>query len=467
MLVIYNTLTKQKQEFIPLCANEIGIYVCGVTVYDYCHIGHAKTYLVFDVVIRYLRYLGYQVKYVRNITDIDDKIINKANMSNVAYSEVTNKYIQAMHEDYARLGLLQPDYEPKATEFIPEMIRFIADLIKQDIAYLSENNDVYCGIKKFKNYGKLAKRKIDSMRSGARVEVNLGKRDPLDFVLWKSSKENEPAWDSPWGKGRPGWHLECSVMAMHYLGETFDIHGGGFDLIFPHHENECALAEAISQQQFVKNWMHVGFLQINQEKMSKSLGNFSNIRVVLATTHPEVLRYFMISAHYRSQLEYSVDHINNSSSALQRLYVSIRGLNILEVAAIEDAGEAASYIIWEEKFTAAMNDDFNTPVALAVLFDLAREINKAKETSLALATNLAARLKKLANILGLLAEDPDKFLQNINGSVDVGVIENLIIERNTARNNKDWLKADAAREKLTMMGIVLEDTTAGTTWRRM
>ena len=305
------------------------------------------------------------------------------------------------------------------------------------------------------------------MRSGARVEVNLGKRDPLDFVLWKSSKENEPAWDSPWGKGRPGWHLECSVMAMHYLGETFDIHGGGFDLIFPHHENECALAEAISQQQFVKNWMHVGFLQINQEKMSKSLGNFSNIRVVLATTHPEVLRYFMISAHYRSQLEYSVDHINNSSSALQRLYVSIRGLNILEVAAIEDAGEAASYIIWEEKFTAAMNDDFNTPVALAVLFDLAREINKAKETSLALATNLATILKKLANILGLLAEDPDKFLQNINGSVDVGVIENLIIERNTARNNKDWLKADAAREKLTMMGIVLEDTTAGTTWRRM
>lgn len=460
MLQIYNTLTRQKETFQPLHGNKVGLYVCGVTVYDYCHIGHARTYLTFDNILRYLKYRGYDVTYVRNITDIDDKIIKRAEENKINWKDLTHHYIQAMHEDlHFTLNTLSPDSEPKATDYVPAMVKFIEKLIDKGYAYLAPNKDVYYHVGKFESYGCLSHRDLDDLMAGARIEINESKKNPLDFVLWKSAKPGEPFWESPWGIGRPGWHIECSVMAMEILGETFDIHGGGPDLKFPHHENERAQSEALTGKTFVKTWMHAGYLQINKEKMSKSTGNFITIREFLREYHPEVLRYFNVSSHYRSPIEYSTDNIEIARGALERIYTALRGLS---------KAEAPSMTEYEKRFQTAMDDDFNTPEALAVLFDLVREINRERETNLTRANELGAVLRKLGNLLGILNAQPESFLQDrqIMSSKETQEIENLIAERNHARKQKDWLEADRIRAKLLGMGIELEDTSSGTLWRK-
>ncbi|AHL75740.1 cysteinyl-tRNA synthetase [Stutzerimonas stutzeri] len=456
-LSIYNTLTKAKEPLKPLIDNQVRMYVCGMTVYDFCHIGHARVMVAFDVVSRWLRQRGYDLTYVRNITDIDDKIIRRAQENGESFDALTGRMIAAMHEDEARLSVLRPDLEPRATEHIAGMHSMIQTLIDKGFAYAPGNGDVYYRVGKFVGYGKLSRRKIEDLKIGARIEVDEAKQDPLDFVLWKAAKPGEPSWDSPWGAGRPGWHIECSVMSTCCLGETFDIHGGGPDLVFPHHENEIAQSEAATGKLYANAWMHAGAVRVDGEKMSKSLGNFFTIREVLEKYQPEVVRYLLVSSHYRSPINYSEDSLKEAKGALERFYHALKGLP--DAAPI--GGEA-----FIERFSAAMDDDFNTPEACAVLFELAREVNRLRVSDPQAAAGLAARLKALAEPLGVLHLEPDDFLQaGAAGKVDAAEVEALIAARLQARVEKNWAESDRIRDQLTAMNVVLEDGKGGTTWR--
>ncbi|RJG47779.1 cysteine--tRNA ligase [Motilimonas pumila] len=458
MLKIYNTLTRQKEEFKPLVEGKVGMYVCGVTIYDYCHIGHGRTFVAFDLVARYLRYAGYDLTFVRNITDVDDKIIKRANENGESCDDLTARYTAAMHQDFAALNMIEPDFEPRATEHMAEIIVMVEKLIAKEHAYVADNGDVLFAVSSFADYGKLSQQNLDMLQAGARVEVEQTKRDPLDFVLWKMSKPGEPSWSSPWGEGRPGWHIECSAMNNKILGEVFDIHGGGSDLAFPHHENEIAQSCCAHQGKYVNTWMHSGMVQVDKVKMSKSLNNFFTIRDVLEQYDAESVRYFLLSGHYRSQLNYSEDNLKQARSALERLYTALRG--VVPSQAATDSEYAA-------QFKKAMNDDFNTPEALPVLFELAKAINKVKETDMVKAQALAAELKVYAEVLGLLQQAPETFLQGASGDDDEAAeIEALIKQRNDARAAKDWAKADEARDKLNALNVILEDSAAGTTWRK-
>jgi cysteinyl-tRNA synthetase len=457
VLNIYNTLTKRKEVFTPLDGNNVRMYVCGMTVYDFCHLGHGRSMVAFDLVTRWLRHSGYDLTYVRNITDIDDKIINRARDNGESFDALTARMIEAMHEDEARLNILKPDLEPRATDHIPGMHAMIQTLIDKGYAYAPGNGDVYYRVGKFEGYGKLSRNKIEDLRIGARIEVDEAKHDPLDFVLWKGVKPGEPSWDSPWGPGRPGWHIECSVMSTCCLGDTFDIHGGGSDLEFPHHENEIAQSEAATGQTYANAWMHCGMIRINGEKMSKSLNNFFTIRDVLATYQPEVVRYLLVSSHYRSAINYSEDSLKEAKAALERFYHALKGLP--RVAA--SGGEAQL-----ARFTAAMDDDFGTPEACAVLFDLAREINRLRDTDTAAAAGLAGRMRELAGVLGVLQLDAEDFLRaGAADKVDATLVEALIEARLAARAAKDWGESDRIRDQLTALGVILEDAKGKTSWR--
>ena len=459
MLMIFNTETRQKETFRPIHEGQIRMYVCGMTVYDYCHIGHARVLVSFDVITRYLRAQGYDVEYVRNITDIDDKIIKRANENGESIDVLTTRYIAAMDEDAAALGVIKPNKEPKATEFVPEIVSMVQTLVDKGLAYPAANGDVYYEVNKFASYGRLSHKNLDDLQAGERVEINDIKKNPMDFVLWKSAKVNEPAWPSPWGLGRPGWHIECSAMSTCCLGNHFDIHGGGGDLQFPHHENEIAQSEGATGEQYVNTWMHVGFVQINNEKMSKSLDNFFTIREVLKLFAPEVLRYFIIASHYRSPLNFSDEALNQSKNALERFYHTLKGLPVV-------AAQGGDGFI--TRFNDAMNDDFNTPEAMAVLYELAREVNRAdKAGEIEVAAGLAGRLRELGAVLGLLQDNPEKFLQGFaqDGLSDAD-IETQIQARQDAKAGKDFAGADKIRAQLLAQGIVLEDSRQGTTWRR-
>ncbi|MCK3657735.1 cysteine--tRNA ligase [Pasteurellaceae bacterium Pebbles2] len=458
MLKVFNTLTREKEEFKPINPDQIGMYVCGVTVYDLCHFGHGRTFVSFDVIVRYLRYLGYNVKYVRNITDVDDKIIKRALENNETCDTLVNRMISEMHKDFDALNILRPDVEPRATQHIGEIIAMVESLIQRKHAYVAQDGDVMFDVESYQKYGALSRQNLEQLQAGARVEIKSVKKNPMDFVLWKMSKPNEPSWDSPWGKGRPGWHIECSAMNSKELGNHFDIHGGGSDLMFPHHENEIAQSCCAHDGDYVNYWLHTGMLTINEEKMSKSLNNFFTIRDILSKYDCESVRYFFLTAQYRSLLDYSEENIGLARKALERLYTALRGCDVNVEIAQEDQYVAT--------FKEAMNDDFNTPAALAVLFELAREINKLKAENPTQANQLAARLKQLAGVLGLLEQDPESFLQGEANNDDVAKIEALIKQRNDARAAKDWATADAARNELTAMGIVLEDGANGTTWRK-
>ncbi len=436
------------------------MYVCGMTVYDLCHLGHARVLVVFDTVTRYLRYSGYDVTYVRNITDIDDKIINRANENNEDYTALTKRFIEAMHEDAAELGVLPPDEEPCATASMDDIIKMVEILIEKGSAYVTKvGGDVYYDVSSFEGYGKLSGKKLEDLRAGERVAVDELKDDPLDFVLWKAAKSGEPFWDSPWGKGRPGWHIECSAMSTCCLGNHFDIHGGGQDLQFPHHENEIAQSEAATGEPFVNLWMHNGFVRINDEKMSKSLNNFFTVREILKLYKGEEIRYFVMASQYRSPLNYSDQLLDNARTALSRLYNTLRGLDVPQ--SFDDNDPAV------EKFKLAMDDDFNTPEALAVLFDLANQVNKLRDNDMDAAVQKAAVLKGLANVLGLLESDAEQFLKaGASENEDEIDVDALIEARNTARENKDWAEADRIRGELDAMGIVLEDKDGKTIWRR-
>lgn len=456
MLKIYNTLARDKQIFTPIVAGKVSMYVCGMTVYDFCHLGHARVMVVFDMVSRWLRASGYEVTYVRNITDIDDKIIKRANENNETIAQLTERFIDAMNEDAAKLGVMRPDIEPKATAFVAGMLDMIQSLVDKGFAYAADNGDVFYAVNQFPGYGKLSGKSLEDLRAGERVEVDSYKRDPMDFVLWKAAKPGEPSWDSPWGKGRPGWHIECSAMSAHHLGQHFDIHGGGQDLQFPHHENEIAQSEAAHSHdgkpcQMVNYWMHNGFVRVDDEKMSKSLGNFFTIRTVLEQYDAEVVRFFILRAHYRSPLNYSDQHLNDAKSALTRLYTALRGADAETAVPDWQHPQAA-------RFKAAMDDDFNTPEAIAVLFDLANEANKTKDG------DTQQLLKSLGAVLGLLQRDADAFLQG--DAVQSLDIEGLIQARLQAKKNKNFAEADAIRKQLADAGIVLEDSPQGTTWRR-
>ncbi len=454
-LQIFNTETRQKETFTPIHPGKVGMYVCGVTVYDLCHIGHARVMVVFDTVVRHLRALGYDVNYVRNITDIDDKIIKRALENGESIQDLTTRMIAEMHADEAAMNVLRPDIEPKATEHMDDIKHMIQDLIAKGFAYAASNGDVYFKVKSFADYGRLSGKNIEELESGARVDVNEVKQDPLDFVLWKASKENEPSWDSEWGGGRPGWHIECSAMSTKCLGNHFDIHGGGMDLSFPHHENEIAQSECATGEHYVNTWMHCGFVRVDDEKMSKSLNNFFTIREVLKVYHPEVIRYFLLSSHYRSPVNYSEENLNNAKASVARLYSALEGLDLDSVPA-----QDCSY---EADFMAVMNDDFNTPKAIAVLFELAKEVNKTKDTA------LAALLVKLANQIGLLEMDAETFFKSQPSDSDLSDtdIESLIAERKEARAQKNFARSDEIRDQLAEQGIELLDSAEGTTWRRV
>ncbi|MGL5285868.1 MAG: cysteine--tRNA ligase [Aeromonas sp.] len=457
MLKIYNTLTRQKEEFKPIHPGKVGMYVCGVTIYDHCHIGHGRTFVAFDVVARYLRYSGYALTYVRNITDVDDKIIKRAAETNVTCDELTERLIGDMHADFDALAMLRPDIEPRATGHIGEIIAMVQLLLDRGHAYVADNGDVMFIVDSFAEYGRLSGQDLEQLQAGARVDVVDAKRNPLDFVLWKMSKPGEPTWESPWGPGRPGWHIECSAMNSKHLGNHFDIHGGGSDLQFPHHENEIAQSCCAHEGDYVNTWMHSGMVMVDREKMSKSLGNFFTIRDVLAHYDAETVRYFLMSGHYRSQLNYSEENLKQSRAALERMYTALRGLPLAPAAGGDDA---------VARFKAAMDDDFNTPEAYSVLFDLVRDVNRLKGQDDAAAAALGARLRELGGVLGILQQDPDAFLKGDEASDEVAEIERLIAERNQARADKNWAAADAARNRLTEMGIVLEDSAGKTSWRR-
>lgn len=455
MLKIYNSLSQDKEIFEPQQTGKVKIYVCGMTVYDFCHLGHMRMLTAFDLVVRYLRFLKYEVEYVRNITDVDDKIIKRANENQEEYHCLAERFIQAMHEDIEALGLVAPNQEPRATEYIPHMIALIDKLQQKGHAYQASNGDVFFEVRSFPHYGCLSHRNIEELESGARVEINELKKDPLDFVLWKMAKPGEPAWDSPWGAGRPGWHIECSAMSMNLLGEHFDIHGGGKDLIFPHHENEIAQSQAASGKPFVKLWMHNGYVQINQEKMSKSSGNFVTIRSLLEKYPAEAVRYFLISSHYRSQLQFNEGTLPQAYQALERFYIALRDF---------PQGHPVTGSSYEARFIEAMNDDFNTPVALSILFELAHEVQRLREKDREGAAAHANLLRFLGGVLGILQKDPDVFLKTAQ-KVDHAEIEQLIHARNQARSQKNWAEADRLRAQLAAKSVVLEDGPEGTTWR--
>ena len=456
MLRIYNTLAREKQDFVPIRPGEARMYVCGMTVYDYCHLGHARVMVVFDMVRRWLRVGGLRVQYVRNITDIDDKIIKRAAQNSEPIDALAERYIRHMDEDASALGVEKPDHEPRATRHVREMVDLIGRLEARGLAYATSQGDVNYAVRKFDGYGKLSGKSPDDLRAGERVEVDAAKHDPLDFVLWKHSRPEEPKWPSPWGDGRPGWHIECSAMSCALLGEHFDIHGGGQDLQFPHHENEIAQSEGATGRPFVNVWMHNGFVRVDDEKMSKSLGNFFTVREILKRYDPEVVRFFILRAHYRSPLNYSDAHLDDAKAALTRLYTALRHLSP------ESLGNS---IDWNEphaqRFKEAMDDDFGTPEAVAVLFEAANEVNRGR-------AELAGQLRALGGVLGLLQRDPQGFLQG--GRTDTAgadeEINGLIEKRNAARKARDFAGADRTRDQLDQLGIVLEDGAGGTTWRR-
>ena len=456
MLKIFNTLVRDKQVFVPLEPGQVRIYVCGMTVYDYCHLGHARVLVVFDMATRWLKASGYQVTYVRNITDIDDKIIRRAAENGESLRTLTDRFIAAMHEVSAALGVLPPDYEPRATEFVPQMLDMIGALEKNGYAYVAASQDVCFHVRKCNGYGKLSGKSLEDLRAGERVDVMEGKQDPLDFVLWKHGKSGEPAearWDSPWGVGRPGWHIECSAMSSQLLGRHFDIHGGGQDLQFPHHENEIAQSEGAHGGIFVNYWMHNGFVRVDDEKMSKSLGNFFTIREILKKYDAEVVRFFILRAHYRSPLNYSDIHLDDARSALSRLYTALKSFS----------GEAR--VDWQDahavRFKAAMDDDFNMPEAMAVLFELAAEFNRSQDQV------FAAQLKGLAAVVGLLQREPGEFLKGTphTGTLSSEEIEVRIAARAAAKKSRNFAEADRLRDELKAAGVILEDTSVGTTWR--
>tara|TARA_B110000008_G_scaffold138075_1_gene139977 strand:- start:1258 stop:2622 length:1365 start_codon:yes stop_codon:yes gene_type:complete len=449
---IYNTLTRQKEEFRPIVEGKVGMYVCGMTVYDLCHLGHARVLTAFDVIARYLRHKGYDVNYVRNITDIDDKIINRANENGEAFDVLTERFINEMHVDAKALGIEAPDAEPRATAHIDGIIEMVQTLIEKGYAYAAENGDVYYSVRKFEGYGKLSGKVLDDLEAGARIEIDEVKQDPLDFVLWKHAKADEPHWNSPWGIGRPGWHIECSVMSTCCLGNNFDIHGGGPDLKFPHHENEIAQSEAATGSQYANSWMHAGAVRIDGEKMSKSLGNFFTIREILEKYHPETVRFFLLSSQYRSSINYSEDSLKEAQVKLDRFYNAL--------AQVDAYVPAATNNDYSDRFHAAMDDDFNTPEAIGVLFDLVREVNKAEgEKKFA----LGAQLRELGAILGCLQLPPEEFLQS-GGDVDVEYIETMIQKRIDAKKAKDFATADGVRDELLAQGITLRDGPEGTSW---
>ncbi len=462
MLKIYNSIAREKQTFVPILAGKVSMYVCGMTVYDYCHLGHARVMVVFDMVNRWLRASGFDVTYVRNITDIDDKIINRANERGITIQALTDEFIAAMNEDSDRLGVLRPDIEPRATAYIDDMITMIGQLIDKGHAYPAANGDVFYSVGSFEGYGKLSGKSLEDLRAGERVEVDSFKRDPMDFVLWKAAKPNEPSYDSPWGKGRPGWHIECSAMGAHHLGKHFDIHGGGQDLQFPHHENEIAQSEGAHDCTFVNYWMHNGFVRVDDEKMSKSLGNFFTIREVLQKYKAEVVRFFILRAQYRSPLNYSDQHLDDANQALTRLYTALKNVPPVDAAIDWNYPLAA-------RFKAAMDDDFNTPEAFAVLFELATEINRTRSPA------SAGLLRALGGIVGLLQEDPQSFLQGgqeEDGNAVYGAagltaaeIDAFLQQRAAAKQARNFAEADRIRSELFAQGIILEDAPSGTTWR--
>ncbi len=469
MLSLHNSLTRKKEVFTPITPSQVRMYVCGMTVYDFCHIGHARVLVVFDMVSRWLRASGYQVIYVRNVTDIDDKIIKRARENGEPYGVLTDRFITAMHEDSAALGVLPPDHEPRATEYVGNMLNMIQMLIDRGHAYPAENGDVYYAVVSFPEYGHLSGKSLEDLRAGERVEVDQNKRDPMDFVLWKAAKPDEPSWPSPWGPGRPGWHIECSAMGSDLLGNHFDIHGGGQDLQFPHHENEIAQSEGAHGCKFVNYWLHNGFVRVDDEKMSKSLGNFFTIREVLDKYDAEVVRFFILRAHYRSPLNYSDHHLEDAKTALTRLYTALRGIDLAQDPVLKNGVDWSNP--YAQRFQAAMDDDFNTPEALAVLFDLAAEANRARASGSGGIVQLLGLLKTLAELLGLLQRDPEQFMQaGVVANADQGLaadrIEILINERLAARKAKDFKRSDAIRDELKAAGVILEDGAQGTLWRR-
>ncbi|MDO6638274.1 cysteine--tRNA ligase [Pseudoalteromonas carrageenovora] len=458
MVQIYNTLTRQKEQFKPMVEGKIDMYVCGITIYDYCHIGHARTFVGFDVIVRYLRHIGYDLKYVRNITDVDDKIIKRANENGESINDLTLRMTKAMHEDFDSLNMLRPDVEPTVTGHMDEIIAMVERLVAKGHAYVAADGDVLFDVSTFEQYGALSQQDLTMLQSGSRVEVAQDKDDPLDFVLWKKAKAGEPSWSSPWGEGRPGWHIECSAMSSKHLGEHFDIHGGGSDLQFPHHENEIAQSCCANNGKYVNTWIHTGMVQVNKEKMSKSLDNFFTVREVLKAYDAESVRYFLISGHYRSQLNYSQENLDQARSSLERIYTALR-----DVEPVECDLEGNEFVA---KFRKAMNDDFNTPEALPVLFELAKELNRVKDTDTGQAGKLAFILRSLGEVLGVAQQAPEAFLQGGQDDEEVATIEALIVKRNEARASKDWAAADEARDALNALGVILEDSAGKTTWRK-
>ncbi len=464
MLQIYNTLTRQKETFKPIHPGKISMYVCGITVYDYCHIGHARTSIAFDVVARFLRSQGWDLNYVHNITDIDDKIIRRANESGKQYDQLTQYFIDVMHEDEKSLGILPPTIEPRATEFIGPIVEIVETLIQKGNAYAASNGDVYYRVNSFKEYGKLSNKNIDELMAGARIEVDEIKEDARDFVLWKAAKPGEPSWLSPWGHGRPGWHIECSAMAKKCCGDQVDIHGGGADLQFPHHENEIAQSEAANGHGYVNYWMHAAPLRVDGVKMSKSLNNFFTIRDVLKKYHPETVRFFLISSHYRSPINYSEDNLIEARAGIERFYTALRDFFHVEPTDLAKMQDSEYY----KNFVEAMNDDFNTRVALAVMYDLVRDLNTAAKSDVNLAEKLAGELKAMAGILGILQYNPTEFLQSgSSNQISAEAVEQLIAERIQAKKDKNYARADEIRKELVAAGVLIEDSKDGTTkWRR-
>ena len=459
MLQLHNTLSNSKVPFTPIDEGKIRLYVCGMTVYDYCHIGHARVMVSFDVITRYLRHAGYQVEYVRNITDVDDKIIKRAAENGESCEQLTQRFIDAMHEDELALNVLPPDQEPRATGHIQAIRDMVQTLIEKQYAYAASNGDVYYRVEKFDGYGKLTNRKLEDMRAGARVDINDVKENPFDFVLWKAAKKDEVSWPSPWGEGRPGWHIECSAMTKCCLGNHFDIHGGGPDLPFPHHENEIAQSEAANGETFVNYWLHAGAVRVNKEKMSKSLGNFFTIREVLAKFPAEIVRYLLTASHYRSQIDYAEDALVEAQRALDRLYTAMDQLE-LQYVSLE-----GPYL---DRFNSAMDDDFNTREAISVLFEMAREVNRLKRNTDPQAAVLASQMRGLGNILGLLELDPQAYLKGEAGEGDLADanVDALVVQRQQAKLDRNFALSDQIRDQLKVAGIVLEDSKEGTVWKR-
>ncbi|TVP52465.1 MAG: cysteine--tRNA ligase [Halomonadaceae bacterium] len=465
MIRIYSTLSQKKETFRPIHDGQVRMYVCGMTVYDYCHLGHARVLVAFDVITRYFRHRGFDVNYIRNITDIDDKILQRARDNGEDFMSLTNRMIEAMHEDEKALGVIPPNAEPRATEYVAQIIDMIGVLVEKGHAYQASNGDVYYAVSSFDGYGKLSKRKLEDLVAGARVQIDEAKKSPADFVLWKSAKPDEVTWPSPWGPGRPGWHIECSAMSTCCLGNTFDIHGGGPDLMFPHHENEIAQSEAATGQQYVNYWMHAGAVRVNHEKMSKSLGNFFTIREILEQHPAEVVRYLLVSSHYRSQIDYSSDSLSEARASLSRFYEALRGL----LPFTEPDPQLLAH--WQQRFEAAMDDDFNSAGALGVLFEVVREINQLRRNDdLVKASELGGIVVQLGGILGLLQQDPEAYFQDSSPGQEEGLdaqaIEQLIADRKAARQNRDFAEADRIRDDLLAQGIVLDDSREGTRWRR-